>query len=101
MTGAFAREAEIGASALPMFTMRRNPSFADTILGEEMREFVSERAIDFVGAEFLERGIERHEHGTKIGATDGGAHFRVPLHAHAQREIHSAGVAQKFRAALD
>ncbi len=101
MARVFASEAEIGAGASPMFAVRRDPSSADTILRKEMREFVSERAIDFVGAEFLERGIERHERGTKISAADRRAHLRVPFHAHARGEIRRAVLAQQRGAARD
>jgi hypothetical protein len=54
----FTRKAEIRARLPPFLSVRVDPLAAHSILREQMREFMAERAIDFTRAKFHEPRIQ-------------------------------------------
>ena len=57
----FIRQAEIAARLSPLRAVRCDPASARALVREEVREFVSESALDFRVAEFTQPRIQPHE----------------------------------------
>jgi hypothetical protein len=60
MAACFAGDAKIGAGAAPFRTMRRDPPAAGAELREQMRQLVTQGAIDLGFAMKMQTSIKQH-----------------------------------------
>ena len=57
----FIRQPEVAARATPLRAVRCDLAPAHALVREEVREFVTQRALDFRVAKFTQPGIQPHE----------------------------------------
>jgi hypothetical protein len=99
MTGVLAWNSKVATCFAPFPPMRENPSPRSGMC-QQMRKFVTQSAIDFGGAKFLQRRIKQNEEALEIRTTDGGAHAIVPVHPQTCRQTFCLERAQQGGGAL-
>jgi hypothetical protein len=73
VTTRFASDPKIGAGAPPLCSMRRDAAPAGPKLCEQMRQFMTESAINFLLTVFGQAAIEHDAHGAEFRAASGRA----------------------------
>jgi hypothetical protein len=73
MAPRFAGNIKIGAGALPLWPVRRDPTPPGSKLREQMCQFVAQGAIDFRLTVLAQTTIENDAHGNEFSAAGGGA----------------------------
>jgi len=68
VTTRFTGDSEVGTGALPFRAMRCDPASAEAEMREQVREFMSQCAVDFSRAVFLQPRIQRYNIMSKIRA---------------------------------
>lgn len=81
MAAAFVANSEIVTSRTPLRPVRQNPSPSGPKLRQKMGQLVPQRAIDFVGAVFVQARIQRDEFVPKGCAPGASSEPRLPFHA--------------------
>lgn len=87
---AFPGDAEVGAGKLPFGTVRVDAAAAAALVGDEVGEFVFERAPEFLGVEVAEFRVQLDGAVRPPCAAGGGAHARVPRDSHLAGEFAEA-----------
>jgi hypothetical protein len=86
----FAGESEFDTGFAPLPSVRGNSAAASAVVREEMREFVAQRAINFVVAKVAQSWIQVHERLRWKRSACGAAHARVPTDSDARGEFCAA-----------
>ena len=87
MATLFVANAEIATRLPPLRPMRRDAAAAATSVRQEMRQLVTQCAVDLGFAMLTKQGIERDQVAVIICASGSGAEPRVPLHAYERHEL--------------
>jgi hypothetical protein len=96
MAADFISDAEIATRIAPFHSMRQNPTPPGAELRKQVRQFVSQCAVDFIHVVVADSRIQRDQLFAIIGATGSGLKARIPLHANFTRKFFRMQRAQKF-----
>jgi hypothetical protein len=96
MAADFISYAEIATRIAPFHSMRQNPTPPGAKLCKQMRQFVSQCAIDFIHAVVADSRIQRDQLFAIIGAPGGSLKARIPFHANFTRKFFHTQRMQKF-----
>jgi len=87
MTARFISDPQLCAGTSPFLPVRCDAATARASLGEEMRDFMTQSAIDLRLAVFAKPAVEKDACMGVFGATGGGTQAARPFDAHFAREI--------------
>ena len=96
MAAFFVGNAEVTAGFHPFRPVRGDSPPARAMLGEQMREFVTQGALHLVIADLAQPGVEGDQGARDERRAGGAAHPRIPAHNHALREFVAVQGAQEF-----
>jgi hypothetical protein len=77
----FVRDAEIAAGLAPLGAMGRNPAAPRAEPRQQVRQLMSQRAINFRLAMIDQARIQRNKRESEIGAPGRAKQTRIPFHA--------------------
>ena len=92
----FTRQAEVGAGLLPFLSVGIDPLSSHTILSEEVRELVAQRAIDLVVSKDRQPRIERDQVTAGKSHARGVAQPRIPAKHKFARQGGRAGLTEEL-----
>lgn len=92
----FVSDSQIATRLTPFRAVRRDASSTDTELREQMRQLVSQRALDLIVAVIAQHQIQRNQFFAIIRAPRRGSHSRIPLDSNLARQLRGAEFAQQF-----
>jgi len=96
MATLLAIDAKIATGDSPLDAVRCDAPISGTRLGEQVRQLVSQRLLNFGGTVFVQTRVQRDELSPPIGAASASLQTRIPFHAYLPRGSYRAVTAQQF-----
>ena len=96
MTTLLAIDAKIATGGAPLDAVRSDAPISGPGLGKQVRQFVSQRLLNFRGTVFVQTRVQRDELSPPIGASGASFQTRIPFHAYLARGSYRAVTTQQF-----